>query len=235
MTFEEIMQFLKDHENPNGKKVLMRHGARDPFYGVRIGDLKKIVKKVKKNHDLALRLYATGNSDAMYLAGLIADESRMSREDLETWVKDAYWYLLSETTVADVAAETPYWHELAREWMNCEEEMIACAGWSTYSAAISTRPNDELDLEEVSGLLDQVEQGIHAAPNRVRYDMNNFVICVGSYIPELSAKAKEVAQSIGEVSVDMGGTACKVPFAPQYISKVIERGNLGKKRPSARC
>jgi hypothetical protein len=41
MTFEEIMEFLKDHENPDGKKVLMRHGARDPLYGVQIGDLKR--------------------------------------------------------------------------------------------------------------------------------------------------------------------------------------------------
>ena len=235
MTFEEIMQFLKDHENPNGKKVLMRHGARDPFYGVRIGDLKKVVKKVKKNHELALRLYATGNSDAMYLAGLIAEEDRMSKQDLQDWVRAAYWYMLSEVAVADVAAETPFWNELAREWMESEREMIACAGWSTYSAAISTRPNEELDFDEISELLDGVERSIHSAPNRVRYDMNNFVICVGSYIPALSEKAKRVAESIGKVSVDMGGTACKVPYAPEYITRVIDRGNLGKKRPSARC
>lgn len=235
MTFEEIMQFLEEHENPDGKKVLMRHGAREPFYGVRIGDLKKVVKKVRKNHQLALRLYATGNSDAMYLAGLIADESRMSKQELQDWVKQAYWYMLSEVAVADVAAETPYWNELSKEWMKSEQEMIACAGWATYSAAVSTRPNEELDFEAIEGLLDVVERSIHSAPNRVRYDMNHFVICVGSYIPELSEKARRAAETIGKVSVDMGATACKVPFAPQYISKVIERGNLGKKRTSARC
>jgi len=114
MTFEEIMQYLKEHENPEGKKVLKRHGAQDPFYGVRIGDLKKVVKKVKKNHELAMRLYATGNSDAMYLAGLIADESRMSKQDLKNWVEDAYWYMLSEVAGAVVAAHTPYWNELSK-------------------------------------------------------------------------------------------------------------------------
>ena len=100
---------------------------------------------------------------------------------------------------------------------------------------MSTRPNEELDFEEIKGLLDVVERSIHTAPNRVRYDMNHFVICAGSYIPELSEKARRVAEAIGKVSVDMGGTACKVPSAPDYISKVIERGNLGKKRTSARC
>jgi 3-methyladenine DNA glycosylase AlkD len=235
MTFDEIMQFLREHGNPEAKKVLMRHGARDPFYGVRIGDLKKVVKKVNKNHELAMQLYATGNSDAMYLAGLIADETRMSKQHLQSWVRDAYWYMLSEVAVADVAAETPFWNELAREWMDSGEEMIACAGWGTYSSAISTRPNRELDFQEIRDLLDLVERRIHSAPNRVRYGMNHFVICVGSYIPGLSDEARRVAEALGKVSVDMGGTACKVPFAPQYITKVIERGNLGKKRPSARC
>jgi 3-methyladenine DNA glycosylase AlkD len=213
----------------------MRHGARDPFYGIRIGDLKQAAKKVKKNHQLAMQLYATGNSDAMYLAGLIADETQMSKNDLQEWVKEAYWYMLSEFSVADVAAETPYWNELAREWMKSDQEMIACAGWATYSAAISIRPNEELDLDEIDQLLAAAEGSIHSAPNRVRYDMNHFVICAGSYIPELSEKARRVAESIGKVSVDMGGTACKVPFAPEYIAKVIERGNLGKKRKASRC
>ena len=235
MTFNEIMQFLENHENPNGKKVLIRHGAKDPFYGVRIGDLKKVMKKVKKNHELAMRLYATGNSDAMYLAGLIADETRMSKQDLKDWVKDAYWYMLSEVAVADVAAQTPYWNELSKEWMGSGQEMIACAGWATYSAAISMRPNDELDFEEISELLDRVEGSIHSAPNRVRYDMNHFVICAGSYIPELSNKARMIAEFIGRVSVDVGGTACKVPYAPEYIARVIDRGNLGKKRANPRC
>jgi hypothetical protein len=119
--------------------------------------------------------------------------------------------------------------------MGSDEEMIACAGWATYSAAISTRPNEELDYEEIRWLLNEAERSIHSAPNRVRYDMNHFVICVGSYIPELSHEARKVAESVGKVRVDMGGTACKVPFAPQYINKVIDRGNLGKKRPGARC
>jgi hypothetical protein len=71
MTKDEIMLELEKLGNEQTKKVLSRHGAREPFFGVKVGDLKKIVKKVKKNHDLSLELYATGNSDAMYLAGLI--------------------------------------------------------------------------------------------------------------------------------------------------------------------
>jgi hypothetical protein len=44
-----------------------------------------------------------------------------------------------------------------------------------------------------------------------------------------------VAAKIGEVTVDMGGTACKVPSAAEAIEKVRKRGAIGKKRKSAKC
>jgi hypothetical protein len=65
--------------------------------------------------------------------------------------------------------------------------------------------------------------------------MNNFVIAVGGYCTHLSAEAINVASAIGKVQVDMGGTACKVPVATDYIKKMHNRGLLGKKRNSARC
>ena len=44
-----------------------------------------------------------------------------------------------------------------------------------------------------------------------------------------------MARSHAKVDVDMGGTACKVPYAPDYIDKVVGMGRLGVKRKSARC
>jgi hypothetical protein len=44
-----------------------------------------------------------------------------------------------------------------------------------------------------------------------------------------------VAGKIGPVTVDMGDTACKVPYAPDYVQKVVDRGTVGKKRKTAKC
>ena len=71
MQFQEIMQQLEQFGNETTKRIYKNHGAKEPLFGVKVGGLKKIVKKVKKNHELSLQLYDTGNSDAMYLAGLI--------------------------------------------------------------------------------------------------------------------------------------------------------------------
>lgn len=235
MTVAEVMQQLETMGNEGTKKVLMKHGAKEPFFGVKVGDLKKIVKKVKKNHELALSLYDTGNSDAMYLAGLIADEKQMTKEQLQDWVAKAYWYMISEYTVPWVTAESKFGWELALEWIETDNEHFEVAGWSTLSSLAGYKSDEDLNLGKFSELLDYVGEHIHQSKNRVRYVMNGFVIAVGAGIPDLTDKATEIAEKIGKVSVDMNGTACKVPLATDYIQKVVDRGTVGKKRKTTRC
>src|SRR5438445_6227418 len=99
MTAKEVVEELKSLGNDATKKVLLKHGAKEPFFGVKVEDLKKIQKKVKVNHQLALALYETGISDAMYLAGLIADDALMTKKDLQRWADRASWHMISEYTV----------------------------------------------------------------------------------------------------------------------------------------
>lgn len=235
MTFAEIMTELKNYGDEQTKMTLMRHGGKEPIFGVKIADLKKILKKTKKNHALSLELYNTGNSDAMYLAGLMADENQITREQLEEWATKAYWYFLSEYTVPWVAAETKFGFELGIQWINSDQEHIEAAGWSTLAYNTAVNEDETLDIETYKMLLDKVANEIHIAKNRVKYAMNNFVISVGTYVSALTEKSQEVANRIGKVEVQMGGTACKVPLAKTYIQKSIDKGKIGKKRKTARC
>lgn len=235
MSAADILKELKTLGSASTKKVLMNHGAREPFYGVKVADLKVIQKREKGNQALAMELYKTGVSDAMYLAGLMADGGKMSKAELQEWANNAYWSMISEYTVPWVAVESKYGKELADEWIRSGNEMIASAGWNTWAGIVSVKKDEELDIQHLRELMDEVEKHIHTAQNRVRYCMNGFIISVGAYVKELSAEAIEVGKRIGEVRVDMGGTACKVPEAPGYIAKSIERGSLNKKKKTVKC
>jgi len=235
MNVEEIMETLASLSSEQTKKTFMNHGANGSVFGVKVGDLKKLVKYVKKDQELALALYETGNSDAMYLAGLSVNPKLMTKETLKQWVEKANWYLLAEYTVAGVAAESPYALELAREWMDADEEMIAVAGWSTYANYLSITPDEKLNLEEIRGLLHRAEVTIHQEKNRVRYCLNGFVISVGAYVTALHDEAIKAAEAIGKVHVNMGNTACKVPLALPYIKKMEERNKIGVKRKTCIC
>ena len=235
MTVKEVLQELASYGNEGTKNILIKHGAKEPFFGVKVQDLKKIQKKVKKDHQLALALFDTGNSDAMYLAGLIADEEKMTKVDLNKWAKEAYWYFLSEYAVAWVTAESKYGFELGLDWIKSDKENIASCGWSTLANISIIKPDSDLDIATYEKLLTQVEKRVHNAQNRVRYTMNGFVISVGTRIVDLTEKAIKIADKIGKVDVEMGGTACKVPLASEYIQKVIDKNQLGKKKKMARC
>ena len=235
MTLEMVMKELESFGNDSTKRIFLNHGAKEPLFGVKVQDLKKIVKKVKKDHDLALQLFDTGNSDAKYLAGLIADENRMTKSDLKKWAKNAGWYMIAEYSVPWVTAESPHAEELANEWIQSKNEIEASAGWATWANIVGYKEDSELDLNHLNALISKVENEIHASKNRVRYSMNNFIIAVGSFVIDLNKRAVQAAKKIGKVEVNMGDTACKVPLATSYIQKVIERGKLGKKRKTTRC
>lgn len=235
MTVKEIMSKLADMGSEQTKRTFINHGAQEPLFGVKVGDLKKLVKEVKKDQALALALYETGNSDAMYLAGLSVIPESMTKETLQSWVDQANWYLLSESTVGAVAAESEFALELAREWMKSEEERVATSGWTTYSNYVSLTADEYLDLAEIRQLLHQVERTIHNERNRVRYVMNNFVISVGTSVPELYEEALEIARRIGKVHVNVGNTSCKVPLADAYMNKIYALGRIGLKRKTCIC
>ncbi|MCE9568241.1 MAG: DNA alkylation repair protein [Planctomycetes bacterium] len=235
MTAQEVLAELKTLGSEQTKKTFLRHGAKEPFFGVKVGDLKTIQKRIKKNHALALELYDSGNSDAMYLSALISDPAKMTKANLRKWAKGAYWYMLSCYTVPWVASESPHGREMALEWMDSDTEQIAAAGWSTYGCLVAIKPDADLDLPEIEKLLARVKAEIGSAPNRARASMVHFIIAVGGYVAALTAKAKATAKAIGKVDVDVGDTSCKIPDAVEYIAKIEKMGRVGKKRKTAMC
>lgn len=234
-TLKEVMDELKKYGNEQTRKMYARYKIPGARYGVKVSDLKKIVKQIKGNQALALELYETENYDAMYLAGLVADGSLMTKKQLESWAKNATCGILAQYTVAWVAAESSHAVNLAKKWMRSRTETIACSGWNTYAGIIATKPDDELDFAEIKELLKEVVDKIDSADNEVRYTMNGFVIAVGSYVQPLLKAAKSAAKKIGTVEVDMGDTGCKVPVATDYIVKVETMGRVGKKRKTTKC
>lgn len=153
----------------------------DRVYGVSVANLKLIAKTIKKQQALACELYESGIMDAMYLAGLVADGSQMTRKQLDAWAEAAADItMISEYTVPWVAVENPHARELALKWMKSKKEHVAAAGWCTYSGLVARKADEALNLAEIEELLKTVAKEIGGAQNRVRRAMNGFVIAVGS-------------------------------------------------------
>ena len=232
-----IMQELESLGTAQTRKTYINHGGKEPIFGVTAGDMSKLIKKhrLKNNHELALELFATGNYDAMYLAGLIADSGRMTRETVMLWLSQAYCWMIAEYVVGSVASETPFARELIRELIQSEKELYASSGYSMLSFYVAFVPDQDLDKAELRLYLERIEREIHASPNRVRYQMNGAVWAIGTSVPDLFDEAFAIGERIGRVTVDLDTSACKVPSITEKLTKAKEQHRVGFKRKTSRC
>lgn len=113
MNVQEVMQQLEQVATERTKKIYVSNGAKEPVFGVATSAMKPLFKKIKLNQPLAEQLYATGNYDAMYFAGMIAEPLIMTAEDFDRWMETAYFYMLSDYVVAVTLAESPLAEQIA--------------------------------------------------------------------------------------------------------------------------
>lgn len=235
MDFETVMQELETLGKERMKKIYLSNGAREPLFGVATGAMKPMAKKIKIDQELAEKLYATGNYDAMYFAGIIADPKAMTAEDYGRWLDSAYFYMISDYVVAVTLSESDIAQEVADRWIASGEELRMSAGWSCYCWLLGSRKDEEFSEDKLSGMLDLVKATIHDAPERTKSAMNNFIETVGVSYKPLTEKALETAAQVGTVEMKREGKKSSFLNAAPAIEKAMERDRLGFKRKYVRC
>lgn len=235
MDFTIVMLELEALGKERTKNTYIRNGAHEPVFGVATGAMKPIAKKIGKNQPLAEQLYATGNYDAMYFAGIIADPTIMTEADFDRWIDAAYFYMLSDYVVAVTLSETDNAQTIADKWIESGEELRMSAGWSCYCWLLGNRSDAEFNADKIAGMLDQIEKTIHDSPDRTKSAMNNFMYTVAvSYLP-LHEKAVQTAKAVGPVEIKRDKKKSSILLASDNIQKEIDRGKLGFKRKYVRC
>lgn len=235
MILEEVLFELEGLGNERMKKLYISNGAREPLYGVATGAMKPLFRKIKINQPLAEALYATGNYDAMYFAGMIADPKAMTQSDFDRWMESAYFPMLSNYVVAVTLAEADCAQSVADRYIQSDKALYMSAGWSCYEWLLGWRPDAFFDRDKLNLMLDMVVKTIHTQQDCVRKAMHNFVIAVGvSYLP-LHDEAVKAAQAMGEVTVTAAKGACALAPAAEAIQKQKDMGRLGFKRKAVRC
>lgn len=213
----EIMRALEAAGSAQTRKTYARHGAQEPMFGVSFAELKKLVKRIGVDHELALELWDTKNHDARTLATKIADPAQMTPTALDRWARDSTMRMCGGY-IAMLAAESRHGATKAREWLASSDETLRAAGWSLvgFLANLDEATPDDWFAQRLA----HIEKSIHSAPNAEREAMNTTLIAIGGRSAALRKAATAAARRIGTVEVDHGDTACKTPDAVAYIEKM---------------
>ena len=220
MNCAETLRQLENFGTEQNRKVYRRHGVSANLFGVSYANQHKLAKAIKRDHPLALELWASGNHDARILATMIADPAQGDDRLLDCWVADLDSYGLTDALAA-FAAKTGQARDKAEEWRNAAGEWPGRAGWQLV-AQLAMQDSDLPDAYFLARL-DEIEREIHTRQNRVRDAMNNALIAIGIRNAALEPPALAAAARIGKVVVDHGQTGCKTPDAAAYIQRTLAR------------
>ena len=87
MTVNETLKQLRTLGNEKVRAHNTKYGAGDNHFGVKLGDIRVLAKKIKTNHELAMSLWETGNVDAQLLATLLIKPENLSAEEMDRMVR----------------------------------------------------------------------------------------------------------------------------------------------------
>ena len=217
LTFDEAMAALAAAGTEQTRKTYLRHGASEPLFGVKFGDLRPLAKKIGTDHALAEQLWASGNSDARLLACMVADPAAVSEAELDAWLDDIDTYFLVDTFVAEIASKTPGRLERAERWIASDRDRTAQAGWDLMNyVALS---DDEVADDYFEAQLALIAERIEGYGNWTRRSASNTITGIGLRNDELESAARRAAAQMGSIEFDPGQTSCVMPDPIAYLEK----------------
>ena len=219
MTVKEILTQLKGLGNESVSTRNLKYGSGDDQFGVKMGDLRTIAKKIKTDHELAKDLWKTGNLEARLLATLIVVPKNLSATELEEMVSVAKFYQLADWLNSYVVKEYPDKEALRQKWMASEDIMTGRSAWSLTAGRVVRSP-EGLDL---TALLDRIESEMPGAAPEVQWTMNTTLAQIGICFPEHRDRALAIGEKLGIYRDYPVSKGCTSPFAPIWINEMVSR------------
>lgn len=219
MKLEEVLKQLEALGNENTRKQNTKQGAPDNQFGVKLGDLRKVAKQIKTNHQLALELWNTGNVDARFLSILIMNTNVLTADELDALVCSVKFTRVADWLNSYVINKHPEKEELRLKWLKSADVMTARSGWSlTYE-----RVNKSPEGLDIPAILDRLEKEMGNAAPEVQWTMNFTLAAIGINFAEHRERAIAIGESLGLYRDYPVSKGCTSPFAPIWINEMVAR------------
>jgi 3-methyladenine DNA glycosylase AlkD len=219
MTVKEILAQLKSLGDDARRKHNSKAGAPDNQFGVKLGDIRAVAKKIKTDHQLALKLWDTGNVDAQLLATLIMTPSTLSADELDKLTRSTTCAQVADWLNGYVVAEHPEKEALREKWMKAKDRWAERAGWHLTASCVNKGAGG-LDLP---GLLDRIEKEMPKAKPEVQWTMNNTLGAIGIHAPKLRKRAIAIGEKLGLYRDWPVSKGCTPPYVPVWVEAMVKR------------
>ena len=212
----DVIAELAALDDPKARAVNARHGDD---HGVNLTKLRALAKRLGKRQELAVELWATGDTAARLVALLVCRPKEYARDDLDRMLREARAPKVHDWLVGYVVKKSPYAEELRLAWTEDADPVVASAGWALTADRVVKKP-DGLDL---GGLLDVIEAEMRDAPDRLQWAMNTCLAHIGIEHPEHRPRALDIGERLGVLKDYPTPRGCTSPYAPTWIGEMVRR------------
>jgi 3-methyladenine DNA glycosylase AlkD len=219
MTLEETLKELEALGNAKVRALNAKSGAGENQYGVALGDIRKVAKKIRTDHALGLSLWKTGNADAQFLATLLIQPKKLSAEEMERMVRSVAFVRVADWLISYVLRQHPDKETLRLRWMTDDDRWTARAAWDLTAERVGKNP-EGLDLP---ALLARIESEMADAQPEVQWTMNNTLATIGIRFPKHRKRALAIGEKLGIYRDYPVSKGCISPFAPIWINAMVDR------------
>ena len=219
MSVKKILAELESLRSEMIHKHKKKRGADEKQLGVKSGDIRKIAKRLKKDHALALELWDTEILDERMLAVLIMDPKELSASEVNKLVRSCKYEGVADWLRNYVVQKHPDREALRVKWMPAKQPMAARAGWGLTWDRIAKLP-DGLDLE---ALLDRIETEMGEAPELIKWYMNFCLAEIGINVPADRERALAIGEKLSVFQNYPTLKGCTSHFAPIWINETVRR------------
>ena len=196
-----------------------RHGVDQPQFGVKMGDIRAMAKRIKKNHPLAIDLWSSGYFESQMLALLILNPRELTVEDMDGMVQSIRSPQVADWFGTNVSKKHPDKEQARQIWMVSDHSWALRAGWSLTAERIA-KDADGLNLE---ALLERIATEMPTASPHVQWMMNTALAFVGIHHAALREQAVTLGERMGIYRDYPTPKGCTSPFAPIWIAEMVRR------------
>jgi len=196
-----------------------RHGVDQPQFGVKMGDIRAMAKRIKKNHPLAMDLWSNGYFEGQMLALLILNPRELTVEDMDGMVQSIRSPQVADWFGTNVSKRHPEKERARQMWMVSDHSWALRAGWSLTAERIA-KDADGLNLE---ALLERIATEMPTASPQVQWMMNTALAFVGIHHAALREQAVTLGERMGIYRDYPTPKGCTSPFAPIWIAEMVRR------------
>ena len=192
----------------------------------KLGDLRKIAKEIKTDHDLAMEFWSTGEFLPRLLAILIMDKKLLSQDILNQLDKDMRTHTFGERNnlmdwiLANQLTKNKKLIRLMESWENSPSALQRRAFWY-FQARL--RWTGQTSPDNTADLLSAIEANITKEEPEVQWAMNFTAGWIGVYDEKYRERCIKIGEKTGLFKDEMVSKGCTPNYLPKFITIEVNK------------